>query len=311
MGALEKMPKGQRREDMKEAKEARNEDWHAKGCVLTSRSKMDWKALAPQETHDRAAADLLDRYGIRPVRAKEELLNELALVFAAFPYENITKLIRKHTFPPGPGRFRLPVDVASDHLHHGAGGTCFSLSTLFGRVMGMLGIESYPVLAAMRSVRTLHTGLVVPAGRHRFLMDPGYLIHRPMRMIPGAVFRCETSAGVVELAGQPDGQTYELYTDGVWRYRFEDLPLPKERFLELWIDSFDWVMMNQLHLSRRLPDGYCYAHGHRLRTVQDGQKHNRNMRSNQAEAIESLFGLSASLAEKALGLLAEAREKPR
>jgi arylamine N-acetyltransferase len=268
---------------------------------------MDWTSLAPEKAHENAAADLLDRYGISTQVRNDDFLRAVAEIFARFPYENVTKLISKHTRPPGPQRFRLPKQVASEHLEHGAGGTCFSLSSLFGRMLALCGVESYAVLANMKSIRTLHTGLVVPYRGHRFLLDPGYLVHKPLRLVPGQETSAQTQVGTVRLSGSPDGKHYDLFTGQTWRYRLEDSPLSREVFVELWAQSFDWVMMNQVHLSRSLDGGYLYAHGHKIRQVSEGRKQNLNVRHRQPEALEEYFGLAAGMTAKALAILAEAR----
>lgn len=267
---------------------------------------IDWHEIAPGRRHSDAAADLLDRYGVRRRGGIETLLEDVASVFSHLPYENLTKLLRKYE-ARGTDRLRLPAQVVAEHLEQGAGGTCFSLSALFGRALDLYEVPVYPVLAQMRTQRALHCGLVTQVGEERFLVDPGYLVCRPVRLVPGGVSRVETETGLVELRGAPDGRTYDLVAGGRWRYRFRDESIETGRFVELWQDSFDWVMMHQVHLSRAVEGGYLYVHGHRMRIQGPDGKRNVNIRKRQAEALAEYFGIHEDLARRALEVIERAR----
>ncbi len=251
---------------------------------------------------------MLDRYGVRRGKDIETLLEDVASVFANLPYENLTKLLRKYEVE-GEERLRMPAQVVSEHLELGAGGTCFSLSTLFGRALDLFDVPVYPVLARMRTTRALHCGLVTQVGNHRFLVDPGYLVCRPVCLEPGGVSRVETRTGLVEVRGAGDGRSYDLIAGGRWRYRFIDESIETQRFLELWQDSFDWVMMHQLHLSKAVEGGYLYVHGHRMRIQGPDGKRNVNIRQRQTEALAEYFGIHEDLARRALEVIDQARAR--
>ena len=274
--------------------------------LATKGPMVRWRDIAPEPEHAEAAAALLEHHGVVWHPRAETFLEDVAAVFGRMPYENLTKLVKKATLPPGRQRLRLPAEVFRDHLEVGAGGTCFSLSTLFGLALVRHGLTVYPVLARMRTVRALHCGLVVPLSGKRYLLDPGYLVCRPVPLEPGGSSVLDSPTGPVEVRGQPDG-SYDLYTQGRWRYRFRDEPLDTGRFLELWEDSFDWVMMNGLHASRALDGGYAYVHGHRMRIVQGSQKRNRNIRRDQAQVLGEVFGMDPSFVARALEVLERSR----
>jgi len=251
--------------------------------------------------------DLLDRYRVQCGAPRDDRLHQVAEIFVHLPYENLTKLLRKHRESVGRDRLRLPGDVVADHVTYGAGGTCFSLSCLFGLTLDRLGLDGYPVLARMRTERALHTALVIPVDGRHFLIDPGYLIHMPVLLRPGATTRVRTKAAVVEITGRPDGRTYDLSTNGLWRYAFIDDPLDADRFVRLWIESFDWTMMHDLHLSRVCDGGYLYVNGHKLRRMVDGRKENQNIRLNRAEILREEFGLDPELTRTALEVVLASR----
>lgn len=271
---------------------------------------MDWEQIVREPFHRLAAAELLESYGVDTSLRGEDLLFEVARVFCHLPYENLTKLIRKNTFPCGPERFRLPGDVVKEHMEKGAGGTCFSLSCLFGSALDTLGISSYPVTARMRSERSMHCGLIVRYGKHKFLLDPGYLVHKPVRLKGDGVSRMEMQTGQVELVGEKKKQCFDLFTGGRWRYSFSDEPMTVSAFMKLWLDSFNWSMMNNIHLSKIIDGGYLYARGHHVRRNENGMKFNENIRARHVESLRSYFGISGELAEEALEFVARSRAHP-
>ncbi len=268
---------------------------------------MDWEQIVREPFHRLAAAELLESYGIATTLRGEDLLFEVARVFCHLPYENLTKLIRKHTFPHGRERFRLPGDVVKEHREKGAGGTCFSLSCLFGSALDTFGISSYPVIARMRSQRSMHCGLIVTCGKDKFLLDPGYLVHKPVRLKGDGVSRMEMETGQVELVGEKNKQCFDLFSGGKWRYSFSDEPMTVSAFMNLWLESFDWSMMNNIHLSKIIDGGYLYARGHHVRRNEHGMKSNENIRARQVESLKGYFGISGELAEEALELVARSR----
>jgi len=272
---------------------------------------MDWDQIVIKPFHRLAAAELLESYGIDTSLHGEDLLFEVARVFCHLPYENLTKLIRKNIFPSGPERFRLPGDVVKEHMEKGAGGTCFSLSCLFGSALNTLGISSYPVTARMRAERSMHCGLIVTCGKDKFLLDPGYLVHKPVRLKGEGVSNMELETGPVELVGKKGSQSFDLFSGGKWRYSFNDEPMTVSAFMKLWLDSFDWSMMNNIHLSKIIDGGYLYARGHHVRRNENGMKFNENIRARHVEALRGYFGISEELAEEALELVAGSRAKPQ
>ncbi len=275
------------------------------GPVLETGDVMDWKLAAKDPIHWKAAAELLEFYGVDTSLEGDELLVETARVFSRLPYENLSKLIRKHTRQPGPDRFRLPGDVFTEHVEKGAGGTCFSLSCLFGSALDVLGISSYPVLSRMRTGSAMHCGLVAVVGEEKFLLDPGYLVNVPVRLNSEGVSACDMETGRVELVPSKEG--FVLHAGGKQRYVFKDEPMSISSFMALWAESFDWVMMNNIHLTRLVAGGYMYVHGHRVRRNAGGEKSNENIRARHVEALREYFGISPDLSEEALELVRKIR----
>jgi arylamine N-acetyltransferase len=257
-------------------------------------------------TDDRRAAEVFcDHFGIVPTRPDLDLLHELGHAFARLPYENLTKLIRKHSLPPGPARRRQPAEVVADHVSLGAGGTCFSLTTLFAAVLERLGFSCHPVLCDMRAGRDLHCALVVDLLSGPHLLDPAYLLDAPL---PLASPQSDLAARRARVVRSDDGESANLYSFDTFRYRVKLEPASRERFLAVWDASFEWTMMNGVHVCAATPGGYAYLHGHHLRLRSDGSKQTLNVRGSEAGELARRFGIAETVAAEAYRLIAAARE---
>jgi arylamine N-acetyltransferase len=251
----------------------------------------------------RASETFLDHFGIVPRRADRALVEELGAAFANLPYENLTKLIKKHRVPPGAERRRQPAEVVRDHLELGAGGTCFALSRLFAEVLDRVGVCSFPVLCDASRRPAQHCALIVILAGEPHLLDPGYMLHRPLPLDgergEGEAVRLGREAG--------SGQGFHLHTYGVHRYSFTLDAVPRDRFERVWDASFDWTMMNGVHLCAPHRNGYAYVHGSKLRYTTAEGKTNLNLRGREGVEIERSFGLAPQLVHEAYAVVAEAR----
>lgn len=252
-----------------------------------------------------AAEAFLDHCGIVPRGPDRDLMHELGVAFSRLPYENLTKLIKKHSLPPGPERRRLPQEVITDHLAHGTGGTCFALTRLFSAVLERLCLASFPVLCHARHRRDGHCALVVLLDGDPHLVDPGYLVHEPLPLTGDGV---ASGAARVVAADRDDG-TFELFTHDVLRYRFHLEPVSVARFEAVWDDSFEWTMMNGLHLCVPRDGGYAYLHNHKLCLRGGASRANLNIRGHELEELAQRFGIAETVSGQALSLLAEARSR--
>ncbi|MFN2167330.1 MAG: hypothetical protein ACK2U9_13830, partial [Anaerolineae bacterium] len=110
---------------------------------------------APRDDPDRAAEALLDHFRILPRARDQDLLWEVGEAFTHLPYENLTKLIRKHD-PESRERRRGPTVVVRDHLRWGTGGTCFALTETFLSVLRRVGYSCRPVMCDMKAGADTH-----------------------------------------------------------------------------------------------------------------------------------------------------------
>ncbi len=258
-----------------------------------------------------ATALLLGRAGEEPGPPGPGHLQRLCSLFSRFPYENVTKIIRRGTDPAAPPLFRGPQEVVDGFLQSGAGGTCFSLTNLFLQVLADCGYQAVPFLAHMGRRENVHCGLMVhlPVGG-RALVDPGYLVDRPLPLGPG---RVEHRTGSARILLEGDGECYRLstLTAGAWkeRYRFQDTPPGSARFLEAWRESFTGPGMNQLCLTRGIDGGYVYLHGRHLRRVTGDDKQVRKLGRGDSAAVAEPFGIDPLLVDRAMELLISLRSE--
>ncbi len=257
------------------------------------------------------AADIFcDHFAVRTAGRDAEVLADVGAALARLPYENLTKLIKKQRFPAGPERRRLPLEVMTDHLAAGAGGTCFALTHLLGDVLHRLGLEGWPVLCDTPHRPENHCATVVVCGGREYLLDPGYLVFEP---VPLDLEREGSGSHRLQLKPVSSDEV-ELWTFGKLRYRFRRRAVSAARFEAAWDASFDWTMMRGAHLCVPHGDGYAYMHNRTLCLRGGAERGNVSLRGREGEELSHRFGLGAEIVSEAFAVVdrlrAEAWESP-
>ena len=139
--------------------------------------------LADPSEDSAALRAFCEHFRLVPGARKEALAEKVATAFSSLPYENLTKVL-KHDREGGVVR-RGPEEVIRDHLRLGSGGTCFSLTAALLQVLRGLGLRAEPILADRHYGENTHCALLVWLNEQPHLLDPGYLILRPLPL-PGA-----------------------------------------------------------------------------------------------------------------------------
>lgn len=247
-------------------------------------------------------------------------LRQLSRSFSWLPYENLSKILVSAEARP-----RLPLEVMAGHLELGTGGTCFSLTELLRVLVTASGLSCHPVMAHMRHGVNIHCALRVEAGNRAYLVDPGYLLPRPLELSerPPEEAPLEVGHPVIVAAGSLQGAPpgvppgdFDLFTreqDGYkWRYRFSDQAPSKEEFLTHWRQSFDLPGMRSLVATRRDADSSrVYLHNHKLRRQGPANKSTRNVRSCLETTVEEAFGIAPRVTRQAHAILARRKERWR
>jgi arylamine N-acetyltransferase len=249
-----------------------------------------------------------------------EFLRQLAYHFAEFPYENISKIIKTAGAPTLAEALRLPTEVVTDHIDRNFGGTCFSLTFLFERMLKSFGFDCYKVMADMNSGRNVHCLVVVREGGAKYIVDPGYALYEVIPLPAGAsaVERARLPHATVEVsAADGAGSTAEkpgaahaafnLWTEDAtgrkWRYRFADRPTPDAEFETHWLESFAKPTLHNICLTRMTPRGHIYFRKDFFKFTSPTAVEKRRLAGGRERLIEQEFGIGGKWVELAQQVL--------
>ncbi len=173
--------------------------------------------------------------------------------FSRLPYENISKIIKREQQQDST-LLRLPDEVTDDHFAWHSGGTCFSLTYFLTGIYSILGYETHPLICQLNWGENNHSAVKIHFNNAQYLVDPGYMIFKPMPLVR-EVARTRLSAETgVELNFDSEAEIYSIYTfrkgNRIRRYQFLSESVPYEKFSEYWRASFDLPGMDDLTLTR-------------------------------------------------------------
>ncbi len=257
----------------------------------------------------------LNHFAVPRSPAPLDLLEAVSRAFAQIPYENLTKII-KHAREGVPERARRgPEEVIVDHRDIGAGGTCFSLTAALLHVVRALGFDAQPILADRKYGDDTHCALLVWLDGRPHLLDPGFLLVRPIDIALGEQ-HVATSFNEVLLVPDASGEKLELHTvqrgNRTYRLTFKTRPADAGEFLRAWDASFDWEMMRYPLLTRVAGARQLYLQDRRFQ-VRDLERVTRAEISAE-EVIRRArddFGIRPEVARRALEILARDRRHGR
>lgn len=256
----------------------------------------------------------MDFFKLRQGPPSLQSLAKILSCFANLPYENLSKIINFHDSPDWQTpKIRLPEEVMSGHSDFRLGGTCFSLTFFLQSILTLQDFTCYPVMADMRAGRNIHCCLVVLLDGVKFLVDPGYLLTRPMALDLNHPRQYRTEFAGVELRFEQAAGAYDLFTfnrfESKWRYRFHDVPVSPDEFLRHWLASFSRNSMNGLCLTKVLKDGVLFVNRDFMRETTFSGKRNFNIKRNFHQAIQEQFGIAPEVVERAKAALLKNRER--
>jgi arylamine N-acetyltransferase len=242
--------------------------------------------------------------GAEPAR----VLEAAGTAFSRLPYENLTKIIKGSRAGSPELARRWPHEVLADHVRLGTGGTCFSLTAALLHIVRGLGFTAEPLLADRHYGASTHCALVVWLDGAPHLLDPGYLVVRPVPLPRAGEVRLATPFNEVVLAARDGGSRVELATiDGSGRKHrltFRAEPADAGAFLGAWDASFAWDMMRYPVLTRVAGGRQLYLQGNRFQARgADGLEREEIDPRALAQTIAAQFGVDRSLALAALEVL--------
>ncbi|HET6267895.1 MAG TPA: arylamine N-acetyltransferase, partial [Acidobacteriota bacterium] len=161
------------------------------------------------------------------------------------------------------------------------------------------GFDAFIAMADMHYGKDIHCAVVVRLDDSRFLLDPGYLLHQPIRLPEkGATSRIQTSMNETSLVWEA-GDLFSLYTTELsltkWRYRLKAHPVPDQEFIDHWIHSFSLNTMEHLMLSRCDANGRTYFRKGSLEQVAHQSKQKSRLDIGCSGELARIFGVPADL----------------
>jgi len=237
-----------------------------------------------------------------------DLLTDVARAFSRLPFENLTKIIKDAEAGRAEDARRSPAEVLADHWALGAGGTCFALTSALLYLVRALGFSAEPILADRRYGADTHSGLLVWLDGKPHLLDPGYLIVKPLPLPSAGEVRIPTPFNQLILKATENGAKVELHTlqekQIAYRLTFKTTPVDAGEFLRAWDVSFDADMMRYPVLSRVVGNQQIYLQKQHLliRAAEKTQTEEVPLDRLIAE-IARQFQIAPALVAKALTLL--------
>lgn len=258
-----------------------------------------------------AAKIFFTRYHFPDRSSSIGFLRSIARDFANLPYENLSKIIKYfRSFDPYQS-LRLPEEVMIDHVEHRLGGTCFSLTFLFERILTACGFNCYKVMADMRSGKNVHCLVIVKEPMKKYLIDPGYALYEVIELPRNGYLSVQCSHALVEVA-TVDGVRYDLWTADPtgrkWRYCFKDIAVVEEEFERFWIESFSKPTLNNICLTKISPSGHLYLRKDFFKFTSISGIDKGYLKGGIHGFVSTEFGIDAQLVDYTLTLLEKRRK---
>lgn len=261
---------------------------------------MDYADLFNPQNHHDGVEYFLRIFKIEKSGPSIEHITGILRSFSLLPYENLSKILNLNRKWDS-GHFRWPRDIISDYEQFRLGGTCFSLTFFLKTILGYCGYRTEILMADMKSGQNTHCLLLLNFEGREYLLDPGYLLQYPLPLDSSIV------TGKFALRYDPEDDRYSLKTiegnQEKWRYSFRKEPTAPEDFRRYWEDSFHWMTMHGICLSKRDENGFVYLHNHYLKRVSATDAFKGNIRTDISEIVNGWFGIPPEIvrqAEKAL-----------
>jgi arylamine N-acetyltransferase len=264
--------------------------------------------LLPPANDDTPLHEFLRAHGIDNKQSPLELLTSVARAFARLPFENLTKIIKETEAGRREEARRGPREVLTEHWTLGTGGTCFALTSTLLYLVRALGWQAEPILADRRYGADTHSALVVWIDSKLHLLDPGYLIVRPLSLPTDGEVVVETSFNQLILTAQDGGARIDLVTrqnkQTTFRLTYKTKPVDAGEFLRAWDASFEADMMRYPVLSRVEGEQQIYLQKQHLmiRGVNETQR-TEVPPERLIAAIAEQFQLAPQIVAKALAML--------
>lgn len=234
-------------------------------------------------------------------------LSEIVTAFSNLPYENVTKILKISEGCRGDARLRLPAEVWRDYLKYKSGGTCFSLSFFLHTLLKECGFISQPIMADRSYGKNTHCALLVTLSDGIYLLDPGFLIQKPVPLKPVPTLFFPMPLHTLLLAFDAEKNIYDFHTvhQGVkrWRCRYKNKAVTWNYFLKCWEASFDFNAMNSVVMTSLKNEKQIYVNKRHVRIVKPTSVQKQTMDLSDTQSLQNLFEIHPSLVQRAYGVV--------
>lgn len=174
--------------------------------------------MAPPVTHVRPLASplleevnaFLDVPRQEPSRAYLDAL--MAAYTARVPWESAFRIARRAATARTADCPRWPDIFWRDAIYRGGGGTCFESNYAFFTLLTGLGFRGYLTINDMGQMCGCHTACVIRQGGHRYLVDVGIPLYRPIPLAADRVTRRDSPFHTYTVTPR-GGSAYEVSRD--------------------------------------------------------------------------------------------------
>ncbi|NMB76246.1 MAG: hypothetical protein GYA21_14085 [Myxococcales bacterium] len=252
--------------------------------------------------------------GLSPPDDPCQRLAQVVRAFARLPYENLTKILKLAERGAPVDARRGPAEVIADHQRLGTGGTCFSLTATLLHLVRAAGFRAWPILADRRYGPDTHCAVLVEVDGRDHLLDPGYLLDRPVVLPRREPLEIAGAARRLALEPTRDGRSVELtsYVGKTRRVRltFKAEPADEVDFLRAWDASFSWEAMRYPVVTALRAGRHLYLQGNRLQERTQGKVRKSEIDPDQLPSrLGADFGIAPEVAARALSVLRRAGER--
>ena len=247
--------------------------------------------------------NFLDHFGLGSSRATLPYLKAITKAFSSLPYENATKIIKKKaSLENNLSPLRWPDEVFGDYLKYGAGGTCFSLCYFLLHILRYCGFAAEIEMANRSYGDNTHCAVVCHLDGSVYLLDPGFLLYKPLLLRPQGYFQESYFLGALIFESLPNALLQvSTLSKGILkkRYDLKRWSVNDEAFVDYWLASFDFKGLNEIVVTTGLNDQQMYLRGTYFSHETALTKQSRHVDGMQIEKILQTIGMNHQLILKA------------
>ena len=257
--------------------------------------------------------EFMQHFGILPGGLPRQMLGSVVTAFAGFPYENITKIIKRAESGSAEQARRYPEEVIRNYIDWGAGGTCFSLTFALAHLVRNLGWRAEYILADRRYGLNTHCALLVWIDDVPHILDPGFLIIDPIPVPYREEREFKTAFNSLILAPGKNPDRISLSTvrkdARTYRLTYKTSPVDDSEFFKAWDESFGWDMMHYPLLTRTIASKQLYLNGFRFQITNADSVEMQEIHSEElVSKIVTEFHIHPSLVAHAVSILKDRGE---